>query len=59
MKLYEKKFPIYEKCMTSIFGQPGQFQFFEHLFCLNHSQMGFDFAFRSAVFFCIINVSCD
>ena len=25
MKLYEKKFPIYENCMTSIFGQPGTF----------------------------------
>ena len=24
MELYEKKFPIYEKCMTSIFGQPGK-----------------------------------
>ena len=23
MKLYEKKFPIYENCMMSIFGQPG------------------------------------
>ena len=23
MKLYEKKFPIYENCMISIFGQPG------------------------------------
>ena len=23
MELYEKKFPIYENCMTSIFGQPG------------------------------------
>ena len=22
MKLYEKKFPIYENCMISIFGQP-------------------------------------
>ena len=25
MELYEKKFPIYENCMISIFGQPGQF----------------------------------
>ena len=25
MKLYEKKFPIHEKCMISIFGQPGCF----------------------------------
>ena len=24
MKLYEKKFPIYQNCMKSIFGQPGQ-----------------------------------
>ena len=23
MKLYEKKFPIYENCLISIFGQPG------------------------------------
>ena len=23
MKLFEKKFPIYENCMISIFGQPG------------------------------------
>ena len=23
MKLYEKKLPIYENCMISIFGQPG------------------------------------
>ena len=23
MKLYEKKFPIYENCMIRIFGQPG------------------------------------
>ena len=23
MKLYEKKFPIYENCMVSVFGQPG------------------------------------
>ena len=23
MKLYEKKFPIYENCMINIFGQPG------------------------------------
>ena len=23
MKLYDKKFPNYENCMTSIFGQPG------------------------------------
>ena len=23
MELYEKKFPIYENCMISIFGQPG------------------------------------
>ena len=24
MKLYEKKFPIYENCMISSFGQPGK-----------------------------------
>ena len=24
MKFYEKKFPIYENCMISIFGQPGK-----------------------------------
>ena len=24
MELYEKKIPIYENCMISIFGQPGQ-----------------------------------
>ena len=24
MKLYKKKFPIYENCMISIFGQPGR-----------------------------------
>ena len=23
LELYEKKFPIYENCMISIFGQPG------------------------------------
>ena len=26
MKLYENKFPIYENCMISIFGQPGMKQ---------------------------------
>ena len=26
MELYEKKFPIYENCMISIFGQPGPFK---------------------------------
>ena len=25
-ELYEKKFPIYENCMISIFGQPGLFE---------------------------------
>ena len=25
MELYDKKFPIYENCMISVFGQPGYF----------------------------------
>ena len=29
MELYEKKFPIYENCMISIFSQPAVFCFFK------------------------------
>ena len=41
MELYENKFPIYENCMISIFGQPGMFVSVENMQSYNLNKQKF------------------